>query len=81
MTTGSWLFLGLIMLAILAYLRLSLRLSAIILVVATALATAFLPVPISVLLLGWLVSAALIALTFRGAAMAFRQGDTPVNQW
>ena len=56
MTTGSWAILGLAILAVLAYWRLSLLLSAAIATVVMIVATAFLHLPLLVLMLGWLVS-------------------------
>jgi acyl-CoA dehydrogenase len=64
MTTGGWAFLGIFILALLAYWRLSLRLSAVIVVALMVLATVFLHLPVLLLILAWLVSAAMIAFTF-----------------
>jgi acyl-CoA dehydrogenase len=64
MTTGAWVFLGLLILAFLAYWRLSLRLSAVIVVVVTILSTVFLHLPVLLLIVAWLVSAVMVAFTF-----------------
>ena len=63
MTAGSWAILGLAILGVLAYWRLSLRLSAAIVVVVMVVATAFLHLPLLVLVSGWLVSVVMIVLT------------------
>ena len=64
MTTGIWMFLGLLILAFLAYWRLSLRLSALIVLTLTVLSTAFLHLPVLLLIAAWLVSAVMVAFTF-----------------
>ena len=64
MTTGTWLFAGLLILAFLAYWRLSLRLSAVIMVALTILSTVFFQIPLLLLIVAWLVSAVMVALTF-----------------
>jgi len=64
MTTGTWVFLGLLILAFLAYWRLSLRLSAVVVAVLTVLATVFLHLPLLLLIVAWLVSAVMVAFTF-----------------
>jgi len=63
MTAGIYAIIGFVILAFLGYFRLSLRLSAAIVVVAMVVATAFLHLPLSMLLFGWLMSAVLVALT------------------
>lgn len=63
MTTGIWSVLGIGILAALAYLRISLHLSTVAVVVPMAVATAFGKLPSSILVSGWMVSAALIVLT------------------
>jgi acyl-CoA dehydrogenase len=57
-------FLGLLILAFLAYWRLSLRLSALIVLTLTVLSTAFLHLPVLLLIAAWLVSAVMVAFTF-----------------
>ena len=63
MTEGNWVIIGLLALAALAYLRLSLRLSAVIAVGLMFLSTVFLHLPPLPLILGWLGTAILIAFT------------------
>ena len=63
MTTGSWAVIGLAVLAVFAYLRLSLRFSIAIAAGLMVVATVFLPLPLLVLIAGWLVAAVMFALT------------------
>jgi len=64
MTAGIWVLSGLFTLALLVYWRLSLRISAVLVLVLTVMATAFLHLPVLLLIAAWLVSVAMIALTF-----------------
>jgi len=62
MTAGIWLLVGVLVLAALAYLRLSLRLAAAIIVLLMIVATAFFHAPLLLLIAGWLVGLVLVAL-------------------
>ncbi|MEJ2566072.1 MAG: acyl-CoA dehydrogenase [Gammaproteobacteria bacterium] len=64
MNSGSWVIVGLVVLVALAYFRLSLRISALVAIVLMAAATLFLHLAVALLIVAWLVTALMIALTF-----------------
>ena len=71
MTTGIWAILGIVILSTLAYLRISLSAAAVIVTVLTVVAATLLSVPVLILVLAWLVSAALIALSITSLRRSF----------